>query len=206
MNPSPMVRLLTGLSVVVPVPLLRSVGIARDQREYRLALGLRMFGWLGTVGFATLPFLLVPHALLLQWYGELAINGAFFLLMLACCVYMQRYCIRVGHDAITFRAFKTRAMRYQDIESTEVYVSDRGMPFLDIHFRDGRGRFRISGSVDHFNELVGHLQLMLRARRQDGGGFARTERGTELAAIPDKGHVALSSRRTDLGGGWRPSA
>jgi hypothetical protein len=165
MNFSMLVPLLTCISTAILIPLLNSIGIIHDAREYRVTLGLRMFVWLGTVGFAMLPFLLVPYSQLIHLPGEVAVNGMLVVFLLVGCVYMQRYCIRLGNDGITFHGFKTRMMKYQDIESAKVYVSGRGTSFLDIYFRDGSRRFRMSGNVGRFDELVDNLQIVLKARK-----------------------------------------
>src|SRR5581483_7497080 len=147
MNYSVLMPLLIPVTVAIVLPILASIGRRKSvdvaRNVYRYSIGLQVFMWIGAFLFSLMPvgfwaYGVTPKAL------ELAVNSVFVIFLIFCGIYIHRYVVELGDDALSIGAFGRRNVSYKDIHSAETQTSERGTVFLVVKYGE-KGRTSISG-------------------------------------------------------------
>lgn len=153
----------------------RSAALA-EVGYYGFSTGMRAFIWFGVFFFTIFPFLAntkffrchtgkcTPPGNFLD--HKLLLAGMLFMVIVLFvgAIWTDRYAVSMMRDSFEFGAFNKTKIWYGDVESIKVVTTSRGTPYLCINTRN-RGKLKIEGSVQNFDDLVKKLTAKIDAAK-----------------------------------------
>jgi len=128
--------------------------------EFRFSKGLRLFLWISILAVSVGLLALVPWDSP-QRTQDLLVCGGMAILGFTCCVYAERFVLRLWDDHFSYGAFKTYSVDYKDMVSAEMSVLGSGKRFLVI--KTSKKRIAISGYLSSVDDAARLLKSKLSA-------------------------------------------